>query len=389
MNAKVTLEAARGVRAGHAFVWRSALTQPPKGAKVGDVVPVVDPQGNFVAQAMWAEKSPIALRVVSRHPAENERIDQGFFRERLEAAVRRREAFAGRDAYRVVHAEADLLPGLLVDRYADVLVLQTLSEGMDQKKREMAQLLLELTGCTRALCRDDASGRDFEGLPREKVWLVGGGETMVEYHEGPAKLRADLWNDAKTGSFLDQVDNHVRAGELAKGRGLDAFSYHGGFALALARKCTQVLALEQDEGAAARATQNVALNGATNVEVRQANAFDVLRELERAKEKFETVVVDPPGLAKRKEGLAAAERAYRELNLRAMKLLAPGGVLVTCSCSGKLGREKFEALVLEAAQDAKRSLQVLERRGAGADHPPLFGVPETEYLKVLVLRAVP
>lgn len=386
MTARITLEAAKGVRGGHAFIWRSAVTQAPGSVQPGEVVEAVDPQGNFVAWGMWAQTSPIALRVVSRVP--KTQVDAGFWRRRLEAAVARRDSLAGRDAYRVVHAEADQVPGLFVDRYGQTLVVQTLSEGMNALKAQLAPVLLELTGCTRVLARDDGSGRDFEGLPREKRWLVGDGPSLVEYHEGPAVLAADLLEDAKTGSFLDQVDNHLRAGELAHGDGLDAFSYHGGFALSLARRCDTVLALEQDEGAAKRAQANVTRNALKNVEVRCANAFDVLRELEKSGRKFGTVVVDPPGLAKRKEGLKAAERAYRELNLRAVKLLGPGGVLVTCSCSGKVTREHFEAIVQDAAKDAKRPLQVLERRGAGLDHPPLLGQPETEYLKALFLRAL-
>jgi 23S rRNA (cytosine1962-C5)-methyltransferase len=237
------------------------------------------------------------------------------------------------------------------------------------------------------VCRDDASGRDWEGLGREKRVLFGA-ETKVSYHEGENRLEIDLLEDAKTGSFLDQVDNHVRAGELGRGDALDTFSYHGGFALALSRSCTSVIAIEQDEGAVLRARANVERNGRKNVTVEHANAFDVLRKYQEEGRQFDTVVVDPPGLAKRKEGLEAARRAYHELNLRALKLLKPDGLLVSCSCSGKVTREIFEQILIGAAADAKRQIAVLERRGAGIDHPPLAALPQTEYLKAWFLRVL-
>jgi 23S rRNA (cytosine1962-C5)-methyltransferase len=218
--------------------------------------------------------------------------------------------------------------------------------------------------------------------------LRGEGPTTVRYHEGPTRFELDLLEDAKTGSFLDQVDNHLRAAELGRGEALDTFSYHGGFALALARSCASVLAVEQDERAAERARANAAANAAGNVTVQTGNAFDVLRGFADAGRQFDVVVLDPPGLAKRKEGLSAARRAYHELNLRAFKLLRPEGLLVSCSCSGKLGRQAFEELVLGAAADARRQVQILERRGPGIDHPPLAGLPETEYLKAWFLRAL-
>jgi 23S rRNA (cytosine1962-C5)-methyltransferase len=259
---------------------------------------------------------------------------------------------------------------------------------MDDRKPFLAKALAELTGAKLVLARDDGSGRDFEKLPREKKVLVGDGPFTRDYHEGENVFGVDLWADMKTGSFLDQVDNHVRAGELAFGEGLDCFSYHGGFALALARRCVSVLAIEQDEAAAKAAKKNAERNGRSHVEVRQGNVFDVLRGFDQEQRKFDTIVLDPPGFAKRKEGLEAALRAYRELNLRALRCLRPDGLLVTCSCSGRLTREDFEAMVLASARDARRQLQLLERRGAGLDHPALAQLPETEYLKVFVYRAL-
>jgi 23S rRNA (cytosine1962-C5)-methyltransferase len=387
-TARVSLKGAKSLRRGNPWLYRTELAEPPSVKTHGTVVAVVDPQGNPIGQAFYAQRSPLALRLLTRRPATEEPVDDAFFRRRLEAALARRAPLKHRDGLRLVHGEADLLPGLFVDRYGAGLTLQTLSEGMDARKEWVARMLVELTGATHVVCRDDASGRDFEGLARQVVMLHGTGEARFTYHEGENLFEVDLLGDMKTGAFLDQVDNHLRAGELARGEALDLFSYHGGFALALGRSCTSVLAVEQDPKAAERAQRNAARNGRASVTVEPGNAFDVLRRFADSGRRFDTVVLDPPGLAKRREGLATALRAYHELNLRAFKCLRPEGLLVTCSCSGKLSREAFEEMVLSAAEDAKRPVQILERRGAGLDHPVLGGLAETEYLKALYVRAL-
>lgn len=386
----VSPKAAKLLRRGSPWCYRTELVQAPKGLERGALVEVLDVQRGVLGQAFFATTSPIALRLVSRRAAKEERVDGGFFEARFKAALERRASLSGRDAYRVVHGEADLVPGLFVDRYGDALTLQALSEGADARKRDWAVMLATLTGARVVVGRDDGSGRDFEGLPREKKVLCGEGGTSVAYHEGETAFQIDLLEDSKTGSFLDQVDNHLRAAELARrgGDALDTFSYHGGFALALGRTCTSVIAVEQDTTAAAKARENAKRNGRDNVFVETANAFDVLRTYADEGRRFDTVVVDPPGLAKRKEGLDVARRAYHELNLRALKLVKPEGLLVSCSCSGKVTRAIFEELLLEAAADAKRQVQVLERRGAGIDHPVLSSLPETEYLKAWFLRVL-
>jgi len=385
---KVTLQGAQRLRALHPWCYRQDVASAPGALPPGAVVRVVDPQGNPVGQAFWAHKSPLALRLLTRDAAP---VDDAFFRERLERAVARRRAMAGRgrEAVRLVHGEADLLPGFFADRYGAGLTVQSLSEGADVRKEQWARWLLELTGCTHAVLRDDASGRDFEGLPREARSLHGDPPFRFSFQEGPNRFEVDLLADMKTGSFLDQADNHLRAGELGTGEALDCFSYHGGFALALAAgRCTKVLAVEQDPAAAERARANAVANGRSSVEVQAANAFDVLHAFDREGRKFDTVVIDPPGLAKRREGVKTALRAYRELNLRALRCLRPDGLLVTCSCSHKVSREAFEEVVLAAAGDARRAVQVLERRGAGIDHPALATLPESEYLKALFVRAL-
>jgi 23S rRNA (cytosine1962-C5)-methyltransferase len=384
----VSLKAAQAMRRGNPWCYRTEVTQWPASLEPGAVVEIVDPQRNPVGQGWVSIRSPLALRLLTRRGPSEECVDSAFFRQRLLASLARRAPLEGRDAMRLVHGEADLLPGLFVDRYGEGLSLQTLSEGADVRKAEWAELLAELTRARIVVCRDDASGRDFEGLPREARVLRGDGPTRLGYHEGPNRFEIDLLEDSKTGSFLDQVDNHLLAGRLAGGEALDTFSYHGGFALALSTGCRSVLAVEQDPLAAERARSNAAHNGHANVMIETGNAFDVLRRFAEEGRRFDCVVIDPPGLAKRREGLAAARRAYHELNLRALKLVRPEGLLVSCSCSGKLSRDGFERLLLGAAADAKRQVQILERRGAGIDHPVLAALPETEYLKAWFLRVL-
>lgn len=387
-TARVSLKGAKTLRRGTPWVYRTELTEPPATDTPGAVVAVVDPQGNPIGQALYARRSPLALRLLTRKGPNEEKVDDAFFIRRVEAALARRAVLPGRDGLRLVHGEADLLPGFFVDRYGQGLSVQTLSEGMDARKEMLARALVERTGASHVVCRDDASGRDFESLPREVRLLHGEGAARFTYHEGDTRFDVDLLGDMKTGAFLDQVDNHLRAGELGRGEALDCFSYHGGFALALAKHCTSVLAVEQDAKAAARAQANAEANGRAHVKVENANAFDVLRRFDQEGRRFDTIVLDPPGLAKRREGLATALRAYHELNLRALRCLKPDGLLVTCSCSGKLDREGFESMMLDAAADAKRPVQILERRGAGLDHPVLAGLAETEYLKALYVRAL-
>jgi 23S rRNA (cytosine1962-C5)-methyltransferase len=386
--AQVTARGAARLRKLNPWCYRTELLAAPPPVEPGAVVEVRDPQGNPIGQAFYAHRSPIALRLLTRKGPSEEPVDEAFFQRRLLAAVARRAALAGRDGLRLVHGEADLLPGLVVDRYGAGLVLQTLSEGADARKGAFAAALAELTSAQCVVCRDDASGRDFEGLPREAKVLWGEGPTKVAFHEGARRFEVDLLEDMKTGSFLDQVENHLRAGELAFGEALDCFCYHGGFALALAARCQTVLAVEQDDRAAARAAHNAQQNGLGNVQVQRANAFDVLHAFDKEGRRFDTLVLDPPALAKRKEGVRTALRAYKELNLRALRCLRPEGLMITCSCSGKLDRAAFEQMVLSAAEDARRSVQILERRGAGLDHPVLASLPETDYLKVLILRVL-
>lgn len=387
MRAAICTVSARGakrLRSGHPWVYRQDILRPP-AAMGGDVVLVLDERDNPIGQAFWGAQSPVAIRLLTRG---EERCDAAFFERRIaNALARRRRLFPGADAYRAVHGEADLLPGLFVDRYADGLGVQLLSEGMERHRDVVLGALQKLLGPRVIALRHDTGARSFEGLER-KIELVHGDDGRCTYHEGENLFAIDLLREKKTGAFLDQRENHLRAGELAFGEALDAFCYHGGFAIAMARKATSVLALDQDESAAQFARDNAERNGLTNVTARAENAFDALHAFDREGRRFDTIVIDPPAFAKRKEGLETALRAYRELNLRAMKILRPGGYLVSASCSAKVTPEAFEEMLLSAATDAKRPMQVLERRGAGRDHPGLLGVGEAEYLKCFVLQAI-
>jgi 23S rRNA (cytosine1962-C5)-methyltransferase len=351
----------------------------------GSVVRVTDERGNLIGRAFWGAHSAVAIRLLTRG---EEAYEPDTLARRLrQADERRRSLFPGADAYRVAHGEADLLPGLFVDRYGDGLAVQLLSEGAERHKDMILDALVAQLSPRVIVLRNDTSAREFELLPRSTD-LVRGGDPRCRYHEGAHVFEVDLMGEKKTGSFLDQRENHLRAAEYARGEALDAFCYHGGFAIALAPWAERVLALDQDESAVAAARANVALNQLTNVTVEMRNAFDVLHGWDREGRRFGTIVLDPPAFAKRKEGLPAALRAYRELNLRALRLLRPGGILVTCSCSAKVTPAMFEELLLGAARDVHRPVQILERRGAGRDHPALLGVVETEYLKCFILQAI-
>lgn len=380
----VTQKGAARARAGHPWIFRADVQSPPDGLASGAEVRIADARGNFIARGFWAVKSPIGLRVISRNDSD---LDEELLATRLRRALERRRAMMpGADAFRLVHGEADLLPGYFADWYDGVLAVQHLAEWAEARREQLARLLVELTGARAVVARDDGSARDFEGLPRRTEPLFGK-EFIARYHEGGIALEVDLASDHKTGGYLDQVENHLRAGELSHGEALDAFCYHGGFALQLARKATHVIAIDQDRAAVDRTIENAKKNNFFNLEARAGNAVEALRAFDKEGRKFDTIVLDPPAFAKRKDGLEGALRAYREINYRAVRLLAPGGVLVTCSCSGRVSSELFGEVVAWAAQEAKRPLQLLERRGAGRDHPPLIGVPETEYLKAWFLLA--
>jgi len=383
------------IASGHPWVYRQdVLSGPETDARTGGpaLVAVLDERRRPLASATWAAQSPVALRILQRQ-SEKKPLPElmALVAERFEVALTWRQRLAlDRDALRLVHGEADGLPGLFVDRYADAAVMQTTSVVMDAARPALAEFLKSRLGVRIVVARDDGSARDFEGLPRVCEIAAGGGATEVVYRLGENRLQADLLTDSKTGGFLDQADNHAVVAALAPpgARCLDAFTYHGGFALALARRQGAVLATDEDAQAVARAKANATRNHLPNLEVRQANAFELLAHPEADKQHFDVVVLDPPALAKRQAGDHAALRAYQEMILRGLRLTRPGGLAVPCSCSGRVSRAQFDELVSAAAAQSGRSLQILERRGAGRDHPELAGVPETGHLKCWIVRVL-
>jgi 23S rRNA (cytosine1962-C5)-methyltransferase len=381
----VTRRGAERIARGHLWIYRADVEKVPAGLEAGDAVALVDGRGRFLGKAFWSERSKIALRLLTKDEVP---IDEAFLAGRLSDAIGlRARVFGDEQAVRLVHGEADLLPGLVVDRYGDVAVIQTLVPATDRRKALIADLLANALSLRSVVERNDVRVRELEGLPQIKGVLRGPEPGPMEYREGQVRLKLDVLGGQKTGAFLDQRENHLRAGEYATGRCLDCFSYAGGFALQLARRAEQVTAVEMQAPAVALLRENALQNRAENLEVVEANAFDYLRDRADEEPAYDLVVLDPPAFAKNKEALPAARRGYKEINLRAIQVLKPGGVLVTASCSYHLSEEALEELVLDAANDAGRRVQVLERRGAGRDHPVLLGVPETRYLKLLVLRA--
>jgi 23S rRNA (cytosine1962-C5)-methyltransferase len=317
------------LRTGHPWIYRSDVAEI--SAAGGDTVRVVGPNGRLLGHALYSERSEISLRLLTRG-AEAPTLDT--WRNRLRAAIEYREALnIDGTAYRLVHGEADLLPGLVVDRYGDYLVLQTLTQGADRLLPQLTGLLVDLVRPTGILARNDPRVRLLEGLEQRVDVLHGEVPHVIDVREGHVIHAVDPYRGQKTGLFLDQRENRIAAARYARGRTLDAFSYHGGFAMALAPQCSEVLAVDISEDAVARILANAARNGLTNIEARAMNVFDELRELERRGDRFDTIVLDPPAFAKSKSAIPKALSGYKEINLRALKLLSPGGFLVTCSCS--------------------------------------------------------
>ena len=370
------------IERGHPWVFRSDVVRE-NGVTPGAVVQVVGARDRPLGFAFYSSRSEIRLRMV----AHGESLPEDFLRARLKAAIRWRETVAaGAEGHRVVHGEGDGIPSLIVDRYGEYLVVQTLSQGTEARKAEIVSALLEELNPKGILARNDPKVRGLEGLEQEVGLLHGAVPESVEVKEGDVRFAVDLWKGQKTGMFLDQRENHLVARTYAKGRVLDGFTYDGGFALQVAGGASTVLAVDLSADALARVRSNAERNGIANVETRDANVFDLLQELTKAGEKFDTVILDPPAFAKSKGAVEKARRGYKEINLRALKLLVPGGILITCSCSYHVHEADLEEILAEAARDAGATVTVVEKRRQARDHPVVLGVPETYYLKCFVLR---
>lgn len=383
-EAVVTNRGASRIRAGHPWIYRSDVADA--SGEPGDIMRVVDRRNSFLGWAFYNPRSEISLRIATR---EDEPVDETWFRTRMERALAYRESLeidAG--AYRLLHAEADGVPGLIVDRYGDYLVLQAGSAAVERRLEWVTAALEDLLAPAGILLRGDTAVRKREGLDAGVRVLSGDVPENVIVREGSIRYRAELWTGQKTGGFLDQRENHIAAGRDAGSRVLDVFSYAGGFALHAARNADTVECVDASGAALEAARVNAALNGYENLTFTRSNAFDLLRERSDAGERYNTVVLDPPAFAKTKRDLSGARRAYKEINLRAMKLLAPGGALVTCSCSYHLSRELMEETLRDAASDAGATMRIREWRGQALDHPEILTVPETHYLKCVVLERV-
>ena len=373
--------AERWVR-GHPWIYRSDVLSHPDEA---GLVPVQDPRGRFIGQALLSPASEIRLRLLERS---DRPVDASWWREHLEAADARRRSIDA-TAYRVVHGEGDGLPALVVDRYDRWLVVQILSAGLEPMREWILQALSSLFAPSGVLLRHDVPARGRERLPTGVEEAMGTVPREIEIREGGVRYLAAPWEGQKTGAFLDQRPNRLLAAEITRpgGRALDCFTYHGSFALHLAGRAASVLALDSSREALDRAQVNAALNGLRNIEPREADAFGALREMARARERFDTIVLDPPAFAKSRATVPDAIRGYREINLRAMRCLAPGGMLLTASCSFHVRLPEFLTMLAEAAGDSGRRIRVRRVLGPGEDHPEVLTIPETGYLKGALLEA--
>jgi 23S rRNA (cytosine1962-C5)-methyltransferase len=381
----VNRKAAGRVASGHPWIFASDVLDRGQAA-AGDAVLVVDPGGKPLGTAHYSDSSQISLRLLSERA---EPIDRAFYLRRLrEAEAFRKRVVTRSTAYRLVHGEADQLPGLVIDRYGDYFTIQTLDQGMDRAKPEIVSALQELFAPQGIVERNDVPVRKRESLPLQSSRLAGEVPDAVPVQMNGLKFHADLLHGQKTGIFLDQRENYVAAARYARGRALDCFTSTGGFAVHMAGNSESVEAVDSSELSLKAAALNAAANEIGNVQFREADVFEVLAGYAAARRRFETVVLDPPAFAKSRGHLEAAVRGYSEINRRALELLGPGGVLITCSCSHHLSEAQLLEIVATASLQTGRKLRVLERRTQSQDHPILLTVPETLYLKCLILEVM-
>jgi 23S rRNA (cytosine1962-C5)-methyltransferase len=394
-SVKLSTRGVARLQARHPWVYRSDITEE-KDVPPGAVVRVLDPRGKFLGTALYSSSSQIAIRMISHGSVPDL---PALVAERIRAAIAyRTNLVANTDAYRLVFSEADFLPGLIVDRYNDVISVQILTQAMDAApvREAILQTLCDELQTAGIVERVDARIRDLEQLPPRPSGLLRGEKSSTVINMNGIRFHYDGLEGQKTGAFLDQRENYAAAAQYAHGEALDAFCYQGGFALHFAlhpaAKCSSVTGVDSSRPALEMAEKNATLNAKPNatpngreLEWIEANAFDLLRDYSAANRRYDTIVLDPSAFAKTKRDLEKALGGYKELNLRALKMLRPGGILVTCSCSFHVSATDFLKVVADAAQDAHKDLRVLENRGAARDHPMLLNVPETSYLKCLIL----
>jgi 23S rRNA (cytosine1962-C5)-methyltransferase len=379
----VNKRASERCRARHLWIYRSDITDT-SGAQPGEIVRVSDNRKTALGWALYSSSSQIALRFISYEEC---KIDREFWLSRLLAAEQlRQRVVANASAYRLVYGESDLLPSLIIDRYNDCLSIQTLSQGMDALKQMWIELLVERYNPRAIVERNEARVRQLEGLPQIAGLVYGEDPGDVVIEESGVRFQVNLTDGQKTGAFLDQRENRTSSAAYAVGRALDCFTFQGGFALHMARSADRVIAVDSSSAALEQGKRNADLNGAGNIEFFEANVFDWLREMDQSGERFDIINLDPPAFAKNRGSVEGAKRGYKEINLRAMKMLAKGGTLITSTCSYHMGEEDFLNVLADAGSDAGRSFQIVEKRMQSRDHPVLLSMPETYYLKCLILR---
>jgi 23S rRNA (cytosine1962-C5)-methyltransferase len=382
---RINRKGANRIGSGHPWIFSSDVLD--RGEAVGgEAVLVVDPGNAALGTAHYSSASQISLRMLTDR---KETIDRAFFLRRIaQAEAYRKRVVTASEAYRLVHGEGDELPGLVIDRYGDYFTVQTLDQGMDRAKAEIVSCLEELFAPRGIVERNDVAVRKREALPLETSVVAGVVPETVAVEMNGLKLHADLLHGQKTGIFLDQRENYTAAATYGRGRALDCFTSTGGFALHLAARCESVEAVDSSEAALRVARLNLEANGIGHVELREADVFELLAGHASARRRFDLVVLDPPAFAKARQSLEAAIRGYREINRRALELLATGGILVTCSCSHHLSEAMLLEIVASASLDTGKKLRVVERRMQAQDHPVLLTVPETLYLKCLILELI-
>ena len=385
--------AAARLRHGHVWVYASDVLNDGAAA-AGALVHVVNAKGKLLGSAIHSSASQIKLRLIARDVVGSEDELIALLRQRLHDAVEyRRQVVSDTDAYRLIFSEADGIPGLIIDRYNEVFTLQVLTQAWDRAERRagIIEALQEFAGAEYIVERVEERIRELEQLPALASQVLSGSRTATVFTMNGVRFQYDAQSGQKTGAFLDQRENYAMAAQFARGEALDVCSYHGGFALHMAKVCEHVTALDISREALETAEQNEKLNAGqikNEIEWMEANAFDLLRDYADAGRQYDIIVLDPPAFAKSKKNLPSALRGYKELNLRAMKMVRPGGILVTCSCSFAVSETDFLEMLTEAAQDAHRTIRIVEKRTQAKDHPILLGVPETYYLKCMVLSLV-
>ncbi len=380
----ITTRGVERLRAGHPWVYRSDVRSA--SAEPGAIVRVTDERERYHGRAFYSDKSQIAVRLLTR---EDVPVNRAFFAERIRrAAAYRKTVVENTDAYRLIYGESDLLPSVVVDAYGDYLVIQTLSQSSERYKSLLCEILVEQFSPPGILERNDPKVRLLEGLEQKISVLHGEVPEEILAKENGMAFFYDLRNGQKTGSFLDQRENHAAAAQYSSGEVLDCFAYQGGFALTVANKSVHVEAVDMAPAALNAARRNQEANAIPNVTFREANTFDLLKEYDEVGRRFDTIILDPPAFAKNRASIPAAQRGYKEINLRAMKLLKPGGYLVSCSCSYHISEPLFLQVLAEAAIDARKTVTVVERRTQARDHPILLTMPETHYLKCLIIRVL-